>query len=352
MPTAFDGVKSAARTDDDPKPMGPITPSPARSARRRTIFRTLRGIGVLTGLVTLAGATGGGRTARAAGFDLDVFKPATASTGFLCADSGNVLPARAVDVGMTLGYAHQPLVRSDQKTGLSTGDVVSDRVTGYLTAIVGVTDRINVGLRMPTVLHQAGNVDIAVGDETTGTLIRPRTPAAGDIDLLARARLLNGTNGTTLGKLHLTLTTAIGLPTGATDALAGNGGFSFRPRLVAGWDIDRFSAALSAGYEFRSSTEVPSSNLVVGNAATAGAGVAWSAISNRLWIMGEASLSVGMAQTQTGNFAVPAEAIAGARVAIADLFVVQGGVGTGLNRAPGSPRFTGLVTVSRVWGGP
>ncbi len=286
------------------------------------------------------------RAALAAGFDLDFFKPASASTGYLSEESARVLPAGALDLGIAFGYARQPLVRRDQLTGQGAGDIVKDRFTGFFTAAFGIADRADIGIRVPAVVRQTGDVDVDIS-QGGGILQRPRARAFGDVELLTRLRMVGGPEAT---GFHLTLTAPFGIPTGAPDGLTGNGRVSFRPRVIAGWEAHRLSAAASVGYEFRRPAEVPSSNLVVGNALAAGAGIAYAVIPWRVWVLGEASASVGASQSETGVSAIPAQAMVGGRILLADRLVIQAGAGTGLNRAPGSPRFRALFTMTYLWG--
>ncbi len=295
----------------------------------------------LLGPLTLLGTS---NAAFAAGFDLDFFKPAAASTGYLSEESARVLPAGGMDVGIAFGYSRQPLVRRDQFTGQGGGDIVNDRFTGFFNAAFGIADRVDLGVRVPAVLQQTGDVDVDIS-EGGGILQRPRARAFGDVELLTRLRMVGGPEAS---GFHLTLTAPFGIPTGAPDGLTGNGTVSFRPRVIAGWEAHRLSAAASVGYEFRRSAEVPSSNLVVGNALAAGAGIAYAVIPWKIWILGEASASVGVSQSESGVSAIPAQAMLGGRVVLTDRVIIQAGAGTGLNHAPGSSRFRALFTVTYV----
>lgn len=304
-------------------------------------------------LVAVLAGSADGRSAVAAGFDLDFFKPTTPTTGTFCEENGFTVERGRLDVALTTQYSHRPLVLRDQKTGMTGGDVVRDRLTGFVTTAFGVTDRIDAGGRLAMVLHQTGDVDVDLSNEGGGVPGHPRAREIGDTDLFMRVTLLRPKPERHQDvRFRLTLTAGLGIPTGARDALAGSGKVSFRPRLTAGWQTDRWSAAGSAGYVFRSVVEIPSSRLVVGDAVVAGAGFACAIIPGRLWLEGEISASVGVSDSQTGAGSVATQLIAGPRVILPGELVLQAGAGGGLNHEAGSPRAAAVITLGRVFGAP
>ncbi|MES1206038.1 MAG: hypothetical protein ABUS79_08885 [Pseudomonadota bacterium] len=316
--------------------------APAAGATRLALLALPR-LGCLAVLMlTLPGSP-----ARAEGFDLDFWKPASsARTGYFSEESARVLPEQTLDLGVSFGYARRLLVIREQMTGGPSGAIVKDRFTGYLSATFGLWGRIDVGLRVPAVLRQTGDVEVDLTDNG-GFLRRPRPAALGDVDLLPRIRVAGAAASR---GFRMTLSAPFGLPTGARDALAGAGSVSFRPRLIAGWEAERVSASVSVGFEFRRAVEIPRSNLVVGNAAVAGAGLAYMAIPYRLWAVGEASVRAGVVQSPTGAGPLSAESLLGARALLTEDLTVQAGVGTGLTTGAGSPRFRALLTFGYLWG--
>ena len=301
--------------------------------------------------LALAALLADDRRAQGAGFDVESFKPAATRTGYLCEESARTLPAGALEARLAFGYTHRPLVLRSQVDGGVAGDIVARRSTGYVGASYGVTDRIDVGFRLPVVLAQFG--DVAVDWTNSGAVPqRPAVRALGDLDVMARVRLAGMTDRP---GMRLTLSAPLGLPIGDTDALVGTGGVSFRPRLIAGWESPRLSVGVSAGYEFRRRTQVPGSTFVVGQAIGAGAGVAFLAVPQPVGfieavaVLAEVSASVGLEQPESGLPAFPAQALVGMRAGLPQRFVVQLGVGSGLNQAAGSPRFRALATLAWTW---
>jgi OmpA-OmpF porin, OOP family len=313
-----------------------LRPRPHTAVGMRALF-----LGILTFRLVASGE----RTARAAGFDLDVWKPSATSTGYICEESARILSHRAVGLGMTFGYSRQPLVLRDQTNDDQKGDIVKDRFTGFVAAAFGIADRMDIGVRIPVVLHQSGDVDVDIANGG-GVPKRPRATALGDLDLLPRVRLVGAAENR---GFRLTFMAPLGIPTGARDALAGSGGVSFRPRLIAGWEGNTVSAAVSVGYELRRVVEIPTSNVIVGNALVAGIGTAYGIVPQTIWVLGELGISLGLAQSETATAAIPAEALIGVRALLPGRIFLQVAEGTGLGYAAGSPRFRALLTLAYVW---
>ena len=214
-------------------------------------------VAALAGLTCLAPLS-----ARAEGFDAETFRPATSTSAAFSQDFARVLGRGDFDVGLTLDYAHNPLVLRDPMTNaiVPNGGVVSDRLVGHLGAAFGFGDVLEVRVGFPVVIVQDGNVsDLRSGSLGTTTL--------GDLRVGGKAALLGrrGQDG-----FKLALAADLDLPTGSENDFAGDDAFSFRPRLVAGVDRGDFSGALNAGYAFRGERTVAAGNLTVGDEFLAG----------------------------------------------------------------------------------
>jgi hypothetical protein len=343
MPTAVAVVKSASRGDDGVLTRMGLTIK-CFGARPRP--HGAGGTGALLWAILVAGVVATGEhTCRAAGFDLDVWKPSSTSTGYICEESARILPRGVVDTAVTVGYSRQPLLLRDQSDDGQKGDIVKDRFTGYVAAGFGIANRIDIGVRLPVILRQSGDIDVDIA-EGGGVPRQPRATALGDVDLLPRVRLAGAMEGR---GFRLTLVVPFGIPTGARDALAGNGGVSVRPRIIAGWEGDDLSAAASVGYEVRRTVEIPKSNLIVGNALVAGVGTAYRIVPETIWVLGEVGVSLGLAQSETATSAIPAEVMIGVRALLPGRLILQVAEGTGLGYAAGAPRFRALLTVAHGW---
>src|SRR4051794_16939132 len=95
---------------------------------------------VTAALAAFSVALAAGSAAHGQGFDLDSFKPAAPTTGYLCEESTRLLPVGTLDLGLTYGYAFRPLVVRDQLNGGVAGDIVTYRSSVYLTAGYGLHD--------------------------------------------------------------------------------------------------------------------------------------------------------------------------------------------------------------------
>lgn len=304
---------------------------------------------LLVSAATLLGAVLGGtrsHAAHAAGIDLDFFKPTTASTGTFCEENGLTIAEGHLEFGANGGYAHRPLVRADQRSNGTSGDVVRDRITTTFLAAYGVSNWLDLGIRVAAVARQVGVVDVDIA-ENGGVPQRPATSALGDTDLLARVALVR-VDGLDK-RVRLTLLAPVSLPSGRPDALTGSGNFSFRPRLIAGWHWARLSVSGSAGFAYTRPVEVAGSGLVVGKALLGGLSVAYALIPEGLWLQGETSAALGLELSQTGVGSLATQMIIGARAALPGSVIAQAGVGTGLTHTVGSPRLAAMVGLSRAW---
>ena len=332
MPTEVASVKSRGRGDDT---------STGMTGGRGTLEQGRRT--AVAAAVMMIFATG---PARAGGFDLDFFKPTMPSTGTFCEENGLTVPRERLDLAVAGGYAYRPLVVDDQKTGTATGDVVRERIVTTLIAGYGITDRVDVGLRLAAVARQSGGQEVDIAADG-GIPQRPTTSALGDTDLLARVALVHEDRPEK--RIRLTLLMPLGVPTGHADALSGSGHFSFRPRLIAGWHWPRLAFSASVGFVYTPPVEVPNSALVVGKAAEAGMGLAYAVLPARLWVLAEVTASLGMEQSATGIGTAVTQFLAGARVLLPADLLLQAGLGSGLTHAAGSPRFAATVGLARLW---
>ena len=193
---------------------------------------------VLAGLACLAPLS-----ARAQGFDAENFRAANSTSSAFSQDMARVLGRGDFNVGLTLDYAHNPLVLRDPMTNdvVANGGVVSDRLVGHLGAAFGFGDVLEARVGVPVVIVQDGNLS-SLGGGSLGTT------TLGDLRVGGKAALYGkrGEDG-----FKLAIAADLTLPTGSEIDFAGDDTVSFRPRLIAGVDQGNFSGALSAGYAFR-----------------------------------------------------------------------------------------------------
>lgn len=299
--------------------------------------------------VALTVTGGGRREARGAGFDLDFFKPTSPATGVFHEENGLTVAEGQLDVSVAGGYSHRPLVQADQRNLAISRAVVRDRLTSFLLVSFGLNERLDVGFRLAAVARQVGDVDVEIADDA-GIPQRPRTPALGDLELLLRVALVRVDAPD--HRFRLTLLAPVGLPTGETEALAGSGEFSFRPRLIAGWHVADLALSASVGYTHVAPVEIPYSALIVGTAVSTGVGVSYALFPQSVWLQAEVTALMGLDLSKTATGTGLAQIMVGPRLRLPGELIVQAGVGTGLTRTAGSPSRAAMVAISHCWGGP
>ncbi len=276
--------------------------------------------------------------ARAQGFDAETFRPAGSTSSAFSQDFAHVLGRGDINAGLTLDYAHDPLVLRDPTTNdiIAGGGVVANRLTGHLGGAYGIGGFLELRASLPVVMVQNGNISTVDMGASLGTA------ALGDLRLGAKAPLVGkpGRDG-----FQLALAADLGLPTGSVHDFAGDDSVSFRPRVIAGFEQRGFSGALNAGYAVRRKNVVSAGNLTVNDQFLAGLALGYAVIPHRLWALGESYLSHVLGAND-GVRDTPVEAIAGARYALLGAWMLQGGVGFGLTTGAGAPTVRALLTVA------
>jgi outer membrane protein OmpA-like peptidoglycan-associated protein len=284
-------------------------------------------------LLLLAGATGATGSARAQDVDAQIFQPATSSTGFVTVDGPGTLAPRTVNVGLTFDLAGDVLVWRDPMTGeaLPGGDVVSRRAGAVLGVGVGLTSRLELGLAVPLVFAQDGDLALVrPGESLAGA-------ALGDVRLSGKLHLLHE------GGLDLAVRVGLGLPTGDGAAFAGSGTVQVVPGVVVGVRLGRATLALDVAYAARG--EGGEGNLVLDDEIRAGAAVAVEVAPDRVWLIGEGTVRAGV-QGRGREQERPGELIAGARIAAFGPWQVQVGGGAGLSHGYGAPAWRAFVALA------
>ncbi len=269
--------------------------------------------------------------ARAQGFDTEIFKPGTSSTSYLSQESASVLPAWTVNLGASLNIVSEPLVLRDPDTGdaLMNGVVVSGRRGAYLTAAIGLFDRLEVGVALPMVLSQDGQGDLLQNSPDLNSA------SLGDVRLTAKAGLF------CKGNMRLAASIAATLPAGNSNALYGEEGISAAPQVVAGWQRGPASISLNFGVHLRETMTLDA--LTIGDELTAGAGAQFEVMDRRAWLLAEAYTRSALTDATAENS--PAEALLGLRAALWGPYQVQAAVGAGIGRGYGTPALRGLFGI-------
>ncbi len=174
-----------------------------------------------------------------------------------------------MDVGLTLGYLSRPIglrMASPDPAGIAIHAVDHVFSASFLGA-VGLTERLEINLALPTVLYQegAGTADVLGTDERL-----PRA-AVGDVrfgPVLALLSREHDEDGTALaGRLELSL------PTGDDDAFVSARSTVFSPSLSLEQRLDRFCWSAEAGGRIRTASQLADARIGTQVLAALGASV-------------------------------------------------------------------------------
>ncbi|MCA9561207.1 MAG: hypothetical protein KC583_21810, partial [Myxococcales bacterium] len=211
-------------------------------------------------IAKLLGLAGLLLAAPATAQDIQAFKPAVGSWNYLSVDGARLAEPGVISPSVWLDYAREPLVLRDGD-GKVLERVVDDLTTVEILAVVGLHERVELGLALPfSYATGAGTVPIDSG------------AGLGDIRLLPKFRIA------TLGesvRLGLALRCPLVFPTGDEKKGASGRFFAAHPGLVAEIQAGRFGLSLNGGYRWRPSDE-DSTPLTVGNAVQYAAGASWA----------------------------------------------------------------------------
>jgi outer membrane protein OmpA-like peptidoglycan-associated protein len=269
--------------------------------------------------------------ARAGGFDAELFHPATSTSGYFSQPSARVLKAGELDLGAGFDFANDPLVARDPASGNErmNGGIVANRLSLQLAAGYGLGDRYEVGVAVPLVLAQGGDLSlVAMGRELSTTTL-------GDVRLFGKAQLWKHNDVMVAAALDLAL------PTGNVESFTGAPTASAWPRAVLGWQPGRWSGAINVGIVLRGESQL--ANVKVGDEITTGVGLGYELQPDRLWLLGEGFVARG---TSGGAHDTAAEVLAGVRALIHGPWRGQFAIGEGLGRGVSAPAFEAVAAMS------
>jgi MYXO-CTERM domain-containing protein len=271
-------------------------------------------------------------TARAQGFDAQIFRPAPALTGFVSQDAPDVVPSGSLHVVLTFDAADDPLVLRDPASGevLDGGVVLSARSSLTLGAALGLPGNLELSLAAPLALAQSGDLMLVrPGDEL-------ESAGLGDLRAGVKWRFLAA------GPMRFALAVGASFPTGSEDELTGAGGVVVTPRLVLGAQGSRVAVAVNFGYSLREAGGA--GDLVVDDEFLVGGGVRVD-LTSSIALVAEAYGAFGT-QGEGNEREAPVEALAGPRVRLFGPWVVQAGAGVGVTHGYGTPAVRGYFALA------
>jgi outer membrane protein OmpA-like peptidoglycan-associated protein len=251
--------------------------------------------------------------------DIENVRPSSPGDSDLFAVSSARLTAPGtLAFGATFAFVDDPLVVVDRDMDDRVAEVVGRRFGAEIAAAYGL-GRLELVAAVPAVLSQSAADDdmIPVQGESGGL---------GDVRLGARGALFG------VAGFRLAAAAMVTLPTRTGPELAGDGGPTALPMLIAEWRNPRLVLAANIGGRFRSDEEI--GNLTIGNALTYGVGGA-AAIPGVEGLSGIAEIGGEAAGSRSQE--APLELRGGARYQHESGMLVGAGYGRGLVHGYGSP---------------
>ena len=274
--------------------------------------------------------------AQDVGFSLNRFDPAEHGSNWISGESldlrGHLRPA----AGLTLDFAHKPLVAYDAE-GEEIGAIVESQLFAHVGGGVILWDRLRLALNVPIALVTSGE-SVAIN----GGMFEAQDGASfGDIRLGADVRLL-GEHG---DLLTLAAGAQVHLPTGDRDAYTGDGGVRIVPRLMVAGDISMFAYSARLGIAVRTQDD-PIGGVPTGS-EIAFVGTAGVRVLDGKLLLGPELWGTTVISDGDAFFAketTPFELIIGGHYTAGD-FIFALGFGPGLTRGLGAPGARVLASV-------
>jgi cysteine-rich repeat protein len=251
--------------------------------------------------------------------------------GILGVEWGGIEGHLAIDVGLWLGYADDPVNVYRTADGERVASFVSRRVGGDLVVAVRLVDRIELQLGAPVIIAQADDLGTLM---TTGPLTGF---GLGDLRIGVKAALLKRR------PLAIAVMASATLPTSTSEDYGGDGGATFSPQLIVSHGrATGVRASLSLGYRLREETRVL--DLIVDDEVFGGLGVGYR-WPNSLGLDGSLDVATGaddLGGAFNRNFA---ELRVGAGYDVARAVRVFAAAGAGIAEGFGTPDWRALAGV-------
>lgn len=311
----------------------------------------MRQILTTAGFLALAGLTATSHAQSAAlpanlGFELNRYEPTAAGEWSFGVDHPWYSSMRYFAAGLTLNYAHNPLVVGVRNPAPGSeysfvSPIIEHRLMGHLDLAGSFADRVLLSASLPVVLRESGNAANGVAPISGA--------AVGDIRLGARVRLFGQPYR---GPVSLSLGLDVWIPLHsnrtsdpASEPQVGETQVRALPKLMLGGLTHRIMWSFTTGLLYRPVQSIgdvtPNSGNTVGSELQFGAAIKYADLERRFAIGPEALLSTVFVGKDVNTFFrrdfTSLEVLLGIHYNVAR--VVQLGVagGIGLLREPGTP---------------
>ena len=196
-------------------------------------------------------------TARAqlqnAPVDLEIFRPAMDSKGFVTVNSSAVLGQWDISFGLVTSYARRPLRFTGAGVGgMSNTFSVDTLIRPSLQAAVGFLSLPHIGAELGIILPMGITAGRSMPNNSDGHEWTFANQGVGDLQVHPKLRLLNATRR----GLGFAVMPSIILGTGDKNSFLGEGQTTFQPTAIVDTELGylgRFRASVNAGMRIRSS---------------------------------------------------------------------------------------------------
>ncbi len=302
--------------------------------------RRLRGAGFALAL-SLCAFPAAAQTTATGGFSLGRYAPTTPGESTFWAPRPWYSTVRTFSVGLTLDYAHAPLVfKRFDTTGklVERSTVVEHQFIGHLSVAGALWDRVNASLHVPLTLVETGSASVGAAPAGKVTFGDPR------VALLARLY------GHTEEAFSFHAGVDLWIPfTGRTNS--SDGFVRFAPRVIASGTVERFGYSTQLAFTFRNPSTVGAlaaePGNTVGSEVSLAASGQYALVPKRLFVGPELVLATtvtGVPAFQRGSTSI--EGLVGASWWPIRELQVGLGVGTGFLALPGTPDFRALARIA------
>lgn len=274
------------------------------------------------------------------GFAINRFEPAERGSDWFTQDSLNIAGHPRFAAGLTLDWAHKPLVLYDEN-GDEVSAILKNQVFAHVGGSVALYERFRVGLSLPVGLYSGGDAGSLGGttfDATDGATI-------GDLRLGADALIW--------GKYRSPFSVAAGaslwLPTGSQARFSGDGKVRLSPHAMVAGDIDIFAYAARLAVDYRAQKQSFGGS-EIGSDLSMGASAGVRLVDKKLLLGPEINLTTSLAGSGSffGKTTTPFELLLGAHYDLFRDFRVGAAFGPGLSRGLGTPEYRGLLSIDWV----
>ncbi len=261
--------------------------------------------------------------------DVQQFKPGIGSQDFLNIESAKVAPHVTPFVGLSVGYANQPLVLGVPGTNETVIRLVNDLTFFDLSAGIALKDHLELAIALPLSIargQSADGLDPALGAKHTGF-------AVGDLRFAPKYSFFD------LGKtFQIGVSLPLVFPTGNAAAFRGGGAVMIAPRALVELNLPIFRVAANVGFNLRTAEE-RLMNLTVGQEFAWGVGGEFPLFGETNQLILQASLTGAVGLRKLTGVEVPVNILAGLKYKIGTVMAFEVAGGAGLTHGWGSPKY-------------